>query len=35
MKALDVVLDEEQIKFLEDVVPFDPGFPHNFIVSIL
>ncbi|KIK66086.1 hypothetical protein GYMLUDRAFT_158527 [Collybiopsis luxurians FD-317 M1] len=31
MKALDVVLDEEQIKFLEDVVPFDPGFPHNFI----
>ncbi|KAE9389984.1 Aldo/keto reductase [Gymnopus androsaceus JB14] len=30
LQALDIVLTEEQIKFLESVVPFDPGFPHTF-----
>ncbi|KIK57460.1 hypothetical protein GYMLUDRAFT_75648 [Collybiopsis luxurians FD-317 M1] len=31
IKGLDITLTEEQIKFLEDVIPFDLGFPHNFI----
>ncbi|KAE9388543.1 Aldo/keto reductase [Gymnopus androsaceus JB14] len=30
LQALDIVLTEEQIQFLESVVPFDPGFPHTF-----
>ncbi|KAM5545954.1 hypothetical protein V8D89_000080 [Ganoderma adspersum] len=28
IEALDVALSEEQIKFLEGVLPFDPGFPN-------
>ncbi|KAI0718243.1 Aldo/keto reductase [Cerioporus squamosus] len=28
--ALNVTLSDEQIKFLESSVPFDPGFPHSF-----
>ena len=35
VEALDVVLSEEQIKYLESVLPFDPGFPHTFVVSCL
>ncbi|KAF5390949.1 hypothetical protein D9757_003949 [Collybiopsis confluens] len=31
MKALDTVLSEEQVKYLEGVIPFDFGFPHNLI----
>jgi len=31
LEALDIILTDEQIKSLEDVVPFDPGFPSNFI----
>ena len=33
IKALDVVLSEEQITFLEGVIPFDRGFPHGMVVS--
>ncbi|KAF9050896.1 NADP-dependent oxidoreductase domain-containing protein [Rhodocollybia butyracea] len=35
LEALDLTLLEEQIKELKDVVPFDVGFPANFIVSLL
>ena len=31
--ALDVTLTDEQIKYIESVLPFDRGFPHIFIVS--
>lgn len=34
IEALDISLSEEQIKELESVIPFDLGFPHNFIVSV-
>ncbi|KAK0449062.1 NADP-dependent oxidoreductase domain-containing protein [Desarmillaria tabescens] len=27
MKALDISLSKEQIEYLDDIVPFDPGFP--------
>ncbi|KAE9398603.1 Aldo/keto reductase [Gymnopus androsaceus JB14] len=30
MQALDIVLTEEQIQFLDSVVPFDVGFPQSF-----
>lgn len=30
--ALDVALTREHIKQIEDVKPFDVGFPNNFIV---
>ncbi|KAI0672354.1 Aldo/keto reductase [Trametes maxima] len=29
--ALEVALSEEQVKYLENVLPFDPGFPHTMI----
>lgn len=35
MKALDIVLSEEQIKYLEGVLPFDVGFPHSLIVCTM
>ena len=35
IEALDVSLSPEQIKYLEGVLPFDPGFPHTMVVSIL
>ena len=31
--ALKISLSDEQIAFIESVLPFDPGFPHNLIVS--
>ena len=31
--ALRITLSDEQIKFLEDTIPFDPGFPNRMIVS--
>ncbi|EJD48030.1 aryl-alcohol dehydrogenase [NADP+] [Auricularia subglabra TFB-10046 SS5] len=31
IKALEISLTPEQIAFIESVVPFDPGFPHNFV----
>ena len=33
IRALELKLSEEQIKEIEDAVQFEPGFPHNFIVS--
>ena len=34
IEALNVALSEEQIKYLEGVLPFDPGFPSVMLVSI-
>ncbi|PPR05409.1 hypothetical protein CVT24_008023 [Panaeolus cyanescens] len=31
LEALDISLSDEQIQYLESVVPFDPGFPNNMI----
>ncbi|KAE9382323.1 hypothetical protein BT96DRAFT_743516, partial [Gymnopus androsaceus JB14] len=33
LEALNISLSDEQIKELESVIPFDVGFPVNFIVS--
>ena len=33
IEALSIALSEEQIKELEAVMPFSPGFPNNFFVS--
>ncbi len=33
-EALDIALSPEQIKYLENVLPFDLGFPHAMVVSI-
>ena len=35
IEALKISLSEEQIKYLESIVPFEPGFPHWLIVSTL
>ena len=32
IEALDVALSEEQIKYLESVLPFEPGFPNAMVV---
>jgi hypothetical protein len=34
LEALDIKLTPEQIKALEEVLPFDVGFPSNVVVSI-
>lgn len=33
IEALSIALSEEQIKELEAVIPFSPGFPNNFFVG--
>ena len=33
LEALDISLDDEEIKKLENVIPFDPGFLSTFIVG--
>ena len=33
LEALDISLDDEQIQYLESIIPFDVGFPSNLIVS--
>ena len=33
IEALSVALSEEHIKFIESILPFDPGFPAAHIVS--
>ena len=33
IEALNVSLSDEQVKYLESILPFEPGFPHNFVVS--
>ena len=34
IEALDISLSTEQIKYLEEVIPFDLGFPHGMIVRL-
>ncbi|KAK7464065.1 putative aryl-alcohol dehydrogenase aad14 [Stygiomarasmius scandens] len=31
LEALDITLSKEQIEYLENVIPFNPGFPHIWI----
>lgn len=33
IEALKISLSEEQIKYLESIIPFNPGFPQSMIVS--
>ena len=33
IEALEITLSDDQIKYLESVVDFDPGFPNSMIVS--
>jgi len=33
IKALEIKLSEKQIEYLESIVPFEPGFPNNFVGS--
>lgn len=33
IEGLKIALSDEQIQYLESVLPFDPGFPHKLIVS--
>lgn len=33
LDALRITLTPEHVKYLESIIPFEPGFPHNFIVS--
>ena len=35
IEALKISLSDEQIRYIESVLPFDPGFPVSFIVSFL
>ena len=31
MKSLEIKLTDKQIEYLESIVPFEPGFPNNFV----
>ena len=33
IEALEIKLSRDQIKYLESIEPFEPGFPHFMIVS--
>lgn len=33
LEALTISLSADQVKYLESIVPLDPGFPNSFIVS--
>lgn len=33
LEALEISLSPDQIKTLDDIVPFDKGFPYSFFVS--
>lgn len=33
IQALSIKLSDQQIKYLEGALPFDPGFPYNLVVS--
>ena len=33
LEALEITLSKQQIAFIESIVPFDAGYPHNMIVS--
>lgn len=34
IEALSIALSEEQVKYLEGILPFNPGFPHTMVVSV-
>lgn len=34
IEALDIALSTQQIKYLDDIVPLDRGFPYNLFVSL-
>lgn len=34
IQALSIKLSKKQIEYLESIVPFDPGFPGNFIGEV-
>ena len=34
LEALEIALTPEHVKYLESIIPFDPGFPTTFIVSL-
>jgi aryl-alcohol dehydrogenase-like predicted oxidoreductase len=34
LEALDISLTREHLSYIDSIVPFDPGFPHNFFVSV-
>ena len=34
IEALDVSLSPEQMKYLESILPFEPGFPHGMVVGV-
>ena len=34
IEALSIALTPEQIAFIESILPFDSGFPSNFVVSV-
>lgn len=34
IEALSIALSEEQVKYLEGILPFQPGFPHSIVVSV-
>lgn len=35
VEALKISLSDEQIAFIESIIPFDPGFPSTMIVSVI
>ena len=35
IEALSISLTDEQMKFIDDVLPFDKGFPAKYIVRLL
>lgn len=35
IEALNVALSKEQIAFLDEASPFNPGFPYNIFVRVL
>ena len=34
IEALDITLTDEQIAYIDSILPFDKGFPNNFIVRV-
>lgn len=34
IKALGIKLTDKQIEYLESIVPFEPGFPNNFVGAV-
>ena len=34
LEALDILLTDEHLEYLESIIPFDPGFPSSMIVGV-